>query len=239
MGMNLSKCLHSYWINHVNLGGMLWFWSIVIDTLHSCPFIFHTSILETRHFARWGRNEKLTIKVWKQGWNEQFAFWLDYSDISLIINCKMKWIPIVLMCFHTFRKIIKSIEPWLTQELLSGDLDHLRSQLGKSLISQQRCLNANVSFISSLLFNIQRYTCAPGHCQKANKFLTFRQSKDTPFHKTSCFTAHTHRHMHTRTHRIKAHAHHLFSVSRSSRVTRRCWPWGGCLVNPNAQDTAK
>lgn len=134
-------------------------------------------------------------------------------------------------------KLIKSIEPWLTQELLSGNLDHLWSQLGKSLISQRRRLNANVSFISSLLFNIQRCTCAPGHCQKANKFLTLRQSKDTPFHKTSCFTAHTH--TFTYTHRIKAHAHHLFGVSRSSRVTRRCWPWGGRLVNHNAQDTAK
>lgn len=148
-------------------------------------------------------------------------------------------------CFNVLSyiwKLIKSIEPWLTQELLSGNLDHLRSQLGKSLISQQRRLNANVSFISSLLFNIQRYTSAPGHCQKANKFLPLRQSKD--IHKTSCFTAHTCTHMHNthihiHTHTIKAHAHHLFSVSRSSRVTRRCWPWGGSLVNPNAQDTAK
>lgn len=32
VGMNLSKCVRSYRINHVNLGGMLWFWSIVVVT---------------------------------------------------------------------------------------------------------------------------------------------------------------------------------------------------------------
>lgn len=65
VGMNLSKCVLSYRINHVNLGGMLWFWSVVVVTLPSCPFIFHTFILKTQHFARWGRKEDLTIKVWK------------------------------------------------------------------------------------------------------------------------------------------------------------------------------
>lgn len=59
VGTNLSKCVRSYGINHVNLGGMLRFRSIVVVTLRSSPFIFHTFILKTQHFARWGAKREI------------------------------------------------------------------------------------------------------------------------------------------------------------------------------------